>query len=42
MTPYQGAMWFFKLTGMDPLVGSAKSDFLVFLNSIKAAPARNP
>lgn len=37
MTPYDGAMWFFKLTGPDKLVASAKPAFLDFLKSVKVA-----
>lgn len=37
MTPYQGAMWFFKLTGPDALVAGAKPAFLDFLKTVKAA-----
>jgi hypothetical protein len=37
MTPYQGAMWFFKLTGPDALVAKAKPAFLDFLKTVKTA-----
>jgi hypothetical protein len=37
MTPYQGAMWFFKLTGPDALVANAKPAFLEFLKTVKVA-----
>ena len=36
MVPYQGAMWFFKLTGPGALVGAAKPAFIDFLKTIKA------
>jgi hypothetical protein len=35
MTPHEGAMWFFKLTGPDALVGKAKPAFLDFLKTVK-------
>lgn len=35
MTPYQDAMWFFKLTGPDALVARAKPAFLAFLQTVK-------
>ncbi len=35
MTPYEGAMWFFKLTGPDALVAKAKPAFLDFLKTVK-------
>ena len=35
MTPYQDAMWFFKLTGPDALVAQAKPAFLDFLQTVK-------
>lgn len=37
MVPYEGAMWFFKLTGPGALVGGAKPAFLEFLTTVKAA-----
>jgi hypothetical protein len=42
MTPYQGAMWFFKLTGPDALVASAKPAFLEFLQTVKIAAPTTP
>lgn len=42
MTPYQGAMWFFKLTGPDALVASAKPAFLEFLQTVKVAAPTTP
>lgn len=39
IVPYQGATWFFKLTGPDAVVEKAKSDFLAFLQTVKPAPA---
>jgi hypothetical protein len=35
MTPYQDAMWFFKLTGPDAVVARAKPAFLDFLQTVK-------
>jgi hypothetical protein len=37
MTPFEGAMWFFKLTGPDALVAQAKPAFLEFLKTVKTA-----
>ena len=37
MVPYQGAVWFFKLTGPGPLVASAKPAFVEFLKTVKAS-----
>ena len=37
MVPYQGAMWFFKLTGPGALVGAAKPAFIDFLKTVKAS-----
>ena len=42
MTPYEGAMWFFKLTGPDRLVVSAKPAFLEFLKTVKPTPPSSP
>lgn len=42
MTPYQGAMWFFKLTGPDTVVSAAKPSFLEFLKTVKVAPEGTP
>jgi hypothetical protein len=40
MVPFEGATWFFKLTGADALVAKEKSAFLEFVKTIKpAAPA---
>lgn len=36
MVPYQGAMWFFKLTGPGALVGAVKPAFIDFLKTVKA------
>jgi hypothetical protein len=36
MAPYEGAMWFFKLTGPDALVAGTKPAFIEFLKSVKA------
>ena len=38
MTPFKGAMWFFKVSGPDLLVASIKPAFLEFLNSVKSPP----
>jgi len=35
IVPYDGATWFFKLTGPDSLVAREKPAFLEFLQSIK-------
>lgn len=37
MVPYQGAVWFFKVTGPDALVESQKPAFIEFLKTVKAA-----
>ena len=37
MVPYEGAMWFFKLSGPDALVAATKPAFLEFLKTVKAA-----
>lgn len=37
MVPYEGATWFFKLTGPDALVAGQKPAFLRFIESIKPA-----
>ena len=37
MVPFEGATWFFKLTGADALVAKEKPAFLEFLKTIKAA-----
>jgi hypothetical protein len=37
MTPYEGGMWFFKLTGPDALVTTTKPAFIEFLKTVKAA-----
>jgi len=42
MTPYQGAMWFFKLSGPDALVASVKPAFLEFLKTVKVAAPITP
>lgn len=40
LVPFEGATWFFKLTGPDPVVASAKPAFLELLRSVQApAPA---
>jgi len=36
IVPFNGATWFFKFTGSDALVASAKPDFIAFLQSIRA------
>jgi len=41
LVPFDGATWFFKLSGPAVLVGHEKTAFLTFLKSVKpAAPAR--
>jgi hypothetical protein len=40
IVPYQGSTWFFKLTGPGPVVKSAKAPFIVFLRSVRPAPAQ--
>jgi hypothetical protein len=46
IVPFEGATWFFKLSGPDALVAKAKPAFLDFLQSVKplapAAPAPAP
>ena len=37
MVPYEGAMWFFKLSGPDALVATAKPAFIEFLKTVKVA-----
>lgn len=39
MTPFDQAMWFFKLTGPDALVAAEKPAFLAFLQTVKAPAA---
>lgn len=38
--PYNGATWFFKLTGPDAVVEHAKPAFLAFLHTVKPASAQ--
>jgi hypothetical protein len=40
IVPYQGSTWFFKLTGPGPVVKSAKPSFIIFLRSVRPAPAQ--
>jgi hypothetical protein len=40
MIPYQGATWFFKMSGPDALVAKEKPAFIAFLDTIKPAAAR--
>jgi hypothetical protein len=41
MVPFQGATWFFKLTGPDKLVAQEKAAFTAFLDTVKpSAPAK--
>ena len=42
MAPYEGGMWFFKLTGPDALVAGTKPAFLEFLKTVKAAAPAMP
>ncbi len=37
MVPFNGATWFFKLTGQDALVGKEKAAFMTFIESVKPA-----
>lgn len=37
MVPFNGATWFFKLTGQDALVGREKSAFMAYIESVKPA-----
>jgi hypothetical protein len=37
MVPFNGATWFFKLTGQDALVGREKAAFMTFIESVKPA-----
>jgi hypothetical protein len=37
MAPYEGAMWFFKLSGPDAFVATTKPAFLEFLATVKPA-----
>jgi len=40
MAPFEGAMWFFKLSGSDALVAATKPAFLDFIRTVRsAAPA---
>ncbi len=39
MVPFEGATWFFKLLGPDPLVASQKAAFVEFVKTLKPAPA---
>jgi hypothetical protein len=41
MVPFEGATWFFKLTGPDKLVAQEKAAFMAFLDTVKpSAPAK--
>ena len=42
MVPYEGAMWFFKLSGPDALVTKTKPAFLEFIKTVKAAESAAP
>ena len=42
MVPYEGAMWFFKLTGPDAIVVATKPAFLDFLKTVKASAPATP
>jgi len=42
MVPYDGAMWFFKLSGPDALVVATRPAFLEFLKTVKAPAPANP
>ncbi|WP_233256675.1 hypothetical protein [Opitutus sp. ER46] len=39
IVPFEGATWFFKLTGPDAVVAPAKPAFLAFMRSVKPAAA---
>ncbi len=38
IVPFEGATWFFKLTGADALVATEKANFLTFVQSIQPGP----
>jgi hypothetical protein len=42
MAPYEGAMWFFKLSGPDAFVATTKRSFLDFLMTVKPAVHTTP
>jgi hypothetical protein len=42
MVPFEGAMWFFKLSGPDAFVASSKAGFLAFLKTVKASAPVTP
>jgi hypothetical protein len=42
MVPYEGAMWFFKLTGPDALVTTTRPGFVEFLKTVKIAAPDAP
>ncbi len=42
MAPFEGSVWFFKLTGPDALVAATKPAFLEFLKTVKAAAPAHP
>ncbi len=42
MVPYQGAMWFFKLTGPDALVAREKPVFVEFLQTVRPSAGPRP
>jgi len=42
MVPVEQSMWFFKLSGPDAFVASAKSDFLAFLQTVKVSAPATP
>lgn len=41
VVPFEGATWFFKLTGPDALVAQQKDAFFAFLKTIKASAPQN-
>ena len=42
MTPFDQAMWFFKLSGPDALVAAEKPAFLSFLQTVKVSATPQP
>jgi hypothetical protein len=40
IVPFEGATWFFKLTGPDTIVAQEKTAFMDFLKTIKTPTAR--
>lgn len=42
IVPFEGATWFFKLTGPDTLVGATKTEFIGFLRTVHAPASADP